>query len=409
MASVRQLTKENRHGKRPWVAEYTDAAGKRHRITPKSGLKRDADVAARKIERDLDDGTHVPKSETVTMVEAVRLYLADCDKQVEYRLMTKSTRATYASGCKRMLKVFAGRMLTDISQLKAQQLIDDTAKSYKPVTVGHTAAQLIRVTEFAVASRLLKVNPIAASRLRYPMREKRAKIPSLAELQQIISASMTRKKNEQEGTRVMRHAMFCLALFGTLRRGEVAGLRWCDVDFEAGVIKVQQSRTSFDGVKTPKTPAGVRRVPMPAILSDALAAIPEPRGEFVLTRRNGLLPSPGNLHLYWYYLSQKAGLSDPPAEGKRFGRPRYRFHDLRHAAASLLIKHGANPLHVSKAMGHAHISTTLGIYGHLFEEDDTIASVSRAAGAGFDATKTRLPGNGRMQAIVKTGEMVLIP
>ena len=61
--AVRQLYPKGhpKHTKdTPWVYEYTDAAGKRRRKTPKSGLKKDADAIARRIEREMDDSAHTP-------------------------------------------------------------------------------------------------------------------------------------------------------------------------------------------------------------------------------------------------------------------------------------------------------------------------------------------------------------
>jgi integrase len=66
--------------------------------------------------------------------------------------------------------------------------------------------------------------------------------------------------------------------------------------------------------------------------------------------------------------SRKPGLDQPD-------RPRFRFHDLRHTYASLLIAQGVNVAFVSRQLGHASITTTLNVYTHLFDHAEHAASV----------------------------------
>lgn len=80
MASVRQLPTPRKDGKRPWVCDYTDAGGKRRRITPKSGLKRDADAARLRIEAELAGGTHIAPSSALTVEAVCERYLRHMDE-----------------------------------------------------------------------------------------------------------------------------------------------------------------------------------------------------------------------------------------------------------------------------------------------------------------------------------------
>ena len=373
----------------PWVCEYNDEKGKRHRYTPKTGLKKDADAFRKKMEAELERGVHVAHSATVTLSEASKLWIAECEKRKGFGELSIQTFITYRGSANRVVELIGAMKLPSVTQEVAQRTIDDLATRYAPRTVLAGLMALFHILDAAVAAKYLKINPLNYRRLRLPRKERAAKIPTREEIEHILFVSGQRKRNEQERTRCVRHAMFCLALFSTLRRGEVCGLRWSDVDLAKGVIRINQSRSAYE-TKGPKTKAGIRATPLPPIVLSALNAIPGPRGEYVFTRRGGNLPNPGNLHLHWYYLAAKAGLSER-RPGERFGhaKPRYRFHDLRHAAASLLIAEGANPLHVQRAMGHASVTTTLSIYGHLFDSDDTIKKAADAISAGFEATKTR--------------------
>lgn len=73
MASVRKRDPKDPNS--PWVCEYTDAVGKRHRITPKTGLKKDADAARRRIEAEIERGEHVAVSEDRTVGQLCEEYL----------------------------------------------------------------------------------------------------------------------------------------------------------------------------------------------------------------------------------------------------------------------------------------------------------------------------------------------
>jgi integrase len=92
-----------------------------------------------------------------------------------------------------------------------------------------------------------------------------------------------------------------------------------------------------------------------------------PRGKLNLVFPNtvGNIETMRNVHgRMWVPLLLKCALIN---EG---GKPRYNFHKLRHAAASLFIKHLGSPKRVQAIMGHASIRMTYDLYGHLFEDHD---------------------------------------
>jgi integrase len=97
MASVRQLTKPNREGKRPWVVEYTDSAGRRRRTTPKSGMKVDADKMRVEVERELGTGLHVVKGSAPSAKDIARLMTQLADMREErnrWRALAERLAAT---------------------------------------------------------------------------------------------------------------------------------------------------------------------------------------------------------------------------------------------------------------------------------------------------------------------------
>ena len=163
--------------------------------------------------------------------------------------------------------------------------------------------------------------------------------------------------------------MIATAALSGLRQSELLALRWQDVDFEAGVIRVryQLSRGSADAPATLvplKTDSSAREV----VLVDGLAAIlREQRADalssgfhgaesFVFTTRNGTPISQRNATRSLARVVRAAGLNGVA------------FHALRHGFAStLIVELRLDPVVVSRQLGHARPSITLDRYSHLFD------------------------------------------
>jgi integrase len=152
---------------------------------------------------------------------------------------------------------------------------------------------------------------------------------------------------------------FLLATTG-MRRGEVLGLRWCDVDLGAGQVAVRQSLVAVGSesqLSTPKTNRGRRVVAIDRRTCEVLAAL---RSRCADREPNAMIFG-GHIH---------AALS-PTAVTKRFrtlvaasGLPRIRLHDLRHTHATLALQAGVHPKIVSERLGHSKVSLTLDVYSH---------------------------------------------
>jgi len=173
------------------------------------------------------------------------------------------------------------------------------------------------------------------------------------------------------------HALYVLALYLGLRRGELLGLCWADVDLRAGTLQVRASLQRVDGelrVVTPKTRTSRRTVPLMGLCVDALRAhrqrqfqeraAGEPMWvptDYVFTSLAGTPVEPDNLRRSWHPLRERVGLGA------------VRFHDLRHTCVSLLLDLGAPPHVVREIVGHADLGVTMTIYAHASQEEKRLA------------------------------------
>lgn len=170
------------------------------------------------------------------------------------------------------------------------------------------------------------------------------------------------------------YALFLLVAINTgMRRGELLGLRWCDVDLEERTLFIRQQVQTLSGgtliIDTPKTAAGKRKISIPVKvyqkLKEAKAALPtidEEEHDLVFLNRAGTPVRPEAIEKMWKYLMSKSGL------------PYRNFHCLRHTHATLLLANGIPIIEVSRRLGHSSVTQTLDMYGHAIPcYDKTIA------------------------------------
>lgn len=166
-----------------------------------------------------------------------------------------------------------------------------------------------------------------------------------------------RLAREREGEMVF--ALFATAVFTGMRAGELAGLRWPDVDFDTRIVTVQRS---FDG---PTKSGDVRYVPLVDALLPVLRAwrLRHP-GEVVFTNRDGrpLQPSGRVFQEVFHRVLDAAGFKPRTVKGKQ--RPHIRFHDLRHTFASHWMANGGELFTLQKVLGHKSTQMTMR-YAHL--------------------------------------------
>jgi integrase len=165
-------------------------------------------------------------------------------------------------------------------------------------------------------------------------------------------------------------ALYSVALALGLRQGEALGLKWADINLETGVLRVRRAsqRVPHHGTQLveTKTERSRRTLVMPPIVIGALCAH---RGRQVVER---LAAGERWVDLDLVFPSERGTLADGPNVTHRFHKllkradlPSMRFHDLRHACASLLLVQGVHPRVVMETLGHSQISLTMNTYSHV--------------------------------------------
>ena len=282
-----------------------------------------------------------------------------------------STARTYRANIDRYLKPAIGfERVQSLSPSQLSVLFREMresggkdGKALSPRTVEFARAVLRRSMQDAVLDRIVEVNPVIGTKRPRQLKPKHTTWTG-AQLQAFLKVV--------EGDRLA--PLWTLAAATGMRRGELMGLCWFDVDFDAAVISVDRSTTQLGKERVTSTPKNHerRRVAVDAHTlatlkswKSAQAAEKLAWGEayedttgLVFTWQNGspVLPD---------YVSKsfvKAQLS--------IDIPRLVLHGLRHTHATLLLREGV-PVHVvAKRLGHKDASVTLNVYADVIPEDD---------------------------------------
>lgn len=177
------------------------------------------------------------------------------------------------------------------------------------------------------------------------------------------------------GTRLELPMYICAYL--ELRRGELCGLRWSDVDLEHKTITIEDTRTQAgkkEIEKGTKTASSTRTLYLPDTLCDMLNAAKEHQQACRATYKNTVIVMEDGRPFRPNYLSELFGkfLADNDL-------PKIVLHDLRHTFASLSNQAGIPAYNIGKALGHSTPATTQKIYTHLLDRTHTQAIEGVAA------------------------------
>lgn len=156
-----------------------------------------------------------------------------------------------------------------------------------------------------------------------------------------------------------------LSYYAGLRIGEVCGLKWCDIDFNKKILKVNRTvqrvyENNFARliIDTPKSRSSVRKIPLPQFITDILIKFKGFNSEFVLSGTEKPV-EPRTMQYRFKSLLKKANL------------PSVNYHSLRHMFATNCIELGFDVKTLSEILGHSTVETTLNRYVHSSIERKT--------------------------------------
>ena len=325
-----------------------------------------ADAYETKVRGEIVAGTHVPNSASITVAQAGELWLQRC------RLdgLERSTCRQYSEHLRLHLSLIGTVKLSRLNRPMVEQFRDKLLETRSRAMARKVLTSLKGILSEAQRRRLVAQNVAAGTKVVMAKRhEEKAVIPSKEEIRAIVD-----KTAELWPPTLPWRPLVLTALFSGLRASELRGLTWDCVDFKGKLIRVRQRADYKNVMGSPKSAAGIRDVPIPPMVINTLRqwrlACPKSELNLVFTRTGNIILNSIIHRQCWRPLLQKVGLVDKETEA-----PCYRFHDLRHAAASLFIEQGWQAKKVQAIMGHSSIQMSFDLYGHLWKtlEDDAAA------------------------------------
>lgn len=260
--------------------------------------------------------------------------------------------------------------LGELTSAEVQRMVDDLVKTgISSSTVRNALMPLRVICRRALRRGDMAVNPTVGLELPAPgTRSDRVATPEEA-------ANLLAALPEED------RALWATALYAGLRRGELQALQRSDIDLRRRIIRVRRGWDAREGEITPKSLAGVRRVPIPGDLLAILKAhlSRKPRYELVFGSSDD--------HAFKDAPVYRARRVWKTAELEPIG-----LHQCRHTYATFMIAAGVNVKALQTFMGHSTITVTLDRYGHLLP-----GSEDEAATLLDDYLRNRTLGNQRLR------------
>jgi integrase len=340
---------------------FNPQTGRRRQISRQGfDTKKDAQLALAKVVEAVDKNAVVARS-TVRLGEYLDEWLAN-----QRNHLRVTTLRSYEIAIQRINRRIGRLRLQALTPMQVEMFYNDllaegssSGKPLAPKTVKNTHVVLRKALSDAERLGLVPRNVASAARAPTAHRPEFDTWSS-----DDLKAFFESIKNNR-----MRAAFVVLATTG-MRRGELLGLRWRDVDLDAAQLSIVQSLTTvrWKPVVTPtKTQRSRRTIYLDTFTVDALRAHRKRQKEDQLAA-GAAWDSSQDL----VFRDEVGGLVHPDAFSREFlilvreaGLTRIRLHDLRHTYATLALKTGVHPKVVSERLGHATVGITLDLYSHV--------------------------------------------
>lgn len=262
----------------------------------------------------------------------------------------------------------------------SEQKSPKTKKKLAPTTIERYYATLCSMFNYAITTcGLLKSNPVADSRAINKKTKDAMRRQKIAHVQErcLTYNEAFRLIDSLNKVDLKYQLIVHFAIAGGLRRSEILGIKWADVNFEKGTVSICQSSLQIRNVGYVegdlKNTSSHRNLYMPETTMKLLKTYKEETAKYSKEKelvfvnnygaRKGLRLCPGTVTRWFKFLREEIKLP-----------PEVPLHGLRHTSATILISQGVNIKSVSSRLGHSRTDTTLDIYSHALYEVDRSAT-----------------------------------
>ncbi len=347
-----------------WQCVLTEPDGKRRRISFSAPTRREAQAKRDAFRDQVQQGlasakaplqnAQPPRTNDTTLTQFFARWLEEREHEVDV-----STYRCYEILVRKHLVPAIGRIsLAKLTKMQIRNMQAEMRNARKSTRTIRGAFVVLRCAlNWAVVEGLLPSNP--STGLKVPKHEGQKANPMTRD-----QASAFLKAAEGSPLR----ALYYLAVMTGMRQGELLGLRWCDLDFENGTLAIRGQAKEHKGRITitnyTKTRTN-RKVELPQMALDEIAQhreslVPrrrEPNALIFTDSLGGPLRKSNVLRRSFWPILERAKLKEPDTPSP------FRFHDLRHTCAVLLLQGGEQAKAVQEIMGHSSIKVTLDVYG----------------------------------------------
>ncbi|MGB5945310.1 tyrosine-type recombinase/integrase [Paenisporosarcina sp.] len=350
--------------------ERNPISGRRKQIN-KGGFtrKKDAEAAARKIELEMDENRFIEPSKEIFKTFMENWFTTHYQNRIK---QTTVTSRRYILE-KHLLheNPFANKEISkitteDIDAFYNLKINGDYSSSY----IRKMHQMLMQAFNQAVKWKKISGNPLVDADPP-PVKTGEMSIWSLEDVQAFL--------NTVKGDR--HYLTFILAIYTGMRRGEILGLKWCDIDFERKCIHVNRSLAYipkngyiFTSLKTKKSK---RQIPISQFVLNELCThkklqedwkelvgVLYENQDLVICTNTGTIQDPRNVNRVMKRIVKSANVIN------------IRFHDIRHTHASILISEGVDIVKISNRLGHSNPKITYEFYAHLLPNlDNDVADI----------------------------------
>jgi len=365
--------------KTAWLVDYKDQQGRRR--ARQFATKKEAEYYADRARDEIRQGRHTHDRDSITVAVAADLWIAAGEAENLERSTIKRYRELSNL---HILPKFGALKLSQLTKAQViewrQELLTAKSRSMANKIIRALSAILSNAMEIGAISQNV-ASDVKVGRAKRDA--ERVEPPARDDLKKMIEAATDDER-----------PFILTAITTGLRSSELRGLCWRDIDLNAGTLTVRQRADQWGVLGSPKSEAGRRTIPLPPQLVVELTrwklrCKPTKIG-LVFPSSTGTAMRHNNVLRRTYFpLQVRAGLVVPKLDAK--GKPllddesnpvytgKYRFHALRHAAASGWIASKIDLKRLQVWIGHESIQLTLDTYGHLLADQERDAELAMLA------------------------------